>query len=64
MTKQETIDYYKQILQASVNGLIAEGWKNTGGNDVWRILHDKDDNCIKIFLNDYKFPTFIVTRLS
>ena len=63
MTNQQMIECYKEMLQASVNGLISAGWEEKGGSDVWRIL-EKENNCIKIYLNNYKFPNNIVTRLS
>ena len=59
----DNLEYYKRLLQASVNGLIAEGYEESGGSDVWRLLHDQD-NCIKVYLNDYAFPTHIITRLT
>jgi len=60
----ENLEFYKKLLRATVNGLIAEGYEESGGSNVWRLLHDEDDNCIKVFLNDYAFPTHIIIRLS
>jgi len=58
---------YKNMLQASVNGLKQDGWWESGGSDVWRMLSKNDVN-IKVFLNSnvpgesYINPTSIIIR--
>lgn len=61
MTK---IDIWKALLEDTVEGLRKRGFMMSGGSDVFRLLHDKDDNCLKVFLNNYQDPTHIVVRYS
>lgn len=53
-----------------VIGLVANGWKECGGSGVFRILRDKEGNCIKVYLKSaepgksYINPDCIITRVS
>lgn len=65
----KNLEYHKKMLQAIVDGLVANGWEESGGSDVWRVLHDGNENTIKVFLKGapgqaYSNPTHIVTRIS
>ena len=60
----QNLKFHKRLLQATVNGLIAEGYEEYGGSEVFRLLHDNNDNCIKVYLDSFYYPTHIITRLS
>jgi hypothetical protein len=51
------------LLSAVVEGLEAKGYKQQGGSGVYRIL-ENDDQGIKVFFNNYKNPTHIITKIS
>jgi hypothetical protein len=48
-----------------VTGLLAQGYLDYGGSDVFRLLvHKKTHQVIKVFYNNYDNPTHIVVRES
>jgi len=58
---------YILMLEATVNGLKANGWREHGGSEVWRMLSKKGQT-IKVYLNSkkvkdgYTNPTYIIIR--
>lgn len=60
----DKLTYWKALLKNIVDGLVTQGWSETGGSDVFRLLHNDRDDCLKVFLNDYTDPSNIVVRFS
>lgn len=55
---------WKALLKNIVDGLVSQGWSRTGGSDVFQLLHNQDDDCIKVFLDHYESPSQVLTRFS
>ncbi len=55
-------EIYEKLLEDIVSGFLAIGYKERGGSCVIRFLTDKDGNELRVFLNDYINPSYIITR--
>lgn len=51
------------LLNDVVEGLVSRGYRARGGSDVYRLL-ENDNLVVKVFLNNYKNPSHIVTKIS
>ena len=49
-------------VQAIVDGLIKQGYKEIGGSDVFRILIGIKRNYVKVYYDDYDAKNFIIIR--
>lgn len=54
-----------RLLQDTVEGLSRRGYKEIGRSEVFRIMRqDYDKTTIKLFLDNYDDPNYIVVRFS